>query len=190
VAAEDGQAPVEKSAAGNEARAGLARRAAVLQVQRDAIRAGCEAAFLQLRSAAPSEAEALRDELHRLNEALAETVGRLAALPWEGAGPELELGAILNEATEATGQVGLGQLTSARSALASGDLGPVAEILAEVQALNVLPADRAARIAYGQGLIAEAAQRWQEAGALRAGRTAGPRSWQPAEGPGAGLPDG
>ena len=148
---------------GEEARAGLQRRGAVLQMQRDAIRAGCEAVFVQLRTAEPTEAEALRGELSRLNAALAETVQRLAGLPWGDVRPELELGAILNEVIGTTGLVGPDRLTPARSALASGDMGPVAEILAEVQAQNVLPADQAARLAYGQGLIAEAALRWQDA---------------------------
>lgn len=151
------------SAGGEDARTGLQRRVAVLQMQRDAIRAGCEAVFVQLRSTPASEAEALRSELQRLNLALAETVRRLAGLPWDNARPELELGAILNAVAGATGLLGLGRLTSARSALASGDLGPVAEILAEMQTLNVLPADQAARLAYGQGLIAEAALRWPDA---------------------------
>ena len=132
-------------------------------MRRDAIRAGCEAVFVQLRSTPASEAEALRSELARLHRALEETQRRLAYLPWEDAGPEGELGAVLDAAAGSIGLVGLGRLTSAKAALASGDLAPVAEILAEVQALNVLPADQAARLAYGQGLIAESALRWQDA---------------------------
>lgn len=164
MAAQDRQAaPAETSAKGDPAGAGFARRSAALQMQRDAIRAGCEAIFVRLRTAPPTETEALRDELARLHRGLGETVRRLADLPWDEAGPEVELGAILEEATAATGLVGLGRLTAARSALASGDLAPAGEILAEVQALNILPADRGARLAYGQGLIAEAALRWQDA---------------------------
>lgn len=164
VAAEDGQVdPAQRAAAGDDPRAALSRRRATLQTQRDAIRAGCEAVFVRLRTAQPVESDALRAELQRLHLALAETVRRLAYLPWDDTRPELELGAILNEATGSTGLVGLGRVTAARSALASGDLGPVAEILAEVQALNILPADQAARLAYGQGMIAEVALRWQDA---------------------------
>lgn len=135
----------------------------MLQAQRDALRAHCEDIFVRLRSASPAEAAPLRDALAGLHLALGETVRRLAGLPWEDSGPEVELAGILGEATGVTGLVGLGRLTRAQAALALGDPGPAGEVMAELQALNIVPADRAARLAYGQGLIAEAALRWQEA---------------------------
>ena len=128
-----------------------------------ALQAECEAAFQRLQTTVPDKTEAARGELAGLHSAIGEVVQRLAYLPWDGPGPEAELSRILTEATGASGLVGLGRLAEAKAALAAGDLGPAGEIFAEVQSLNAGPADRTARLAFAQGLIAEAAMHWPEA---------------------------
>lgn len=141
----------------------LSQREVTLRRQLAALQAGCEAAFQGLRAVVPAEAEAARGELADLHQAIAEVVQRLAYLPWDNEGPEAELGEILAEAAAASGLVGLGRLTDAKAALANGDLRPAGEVFAELQALNAGPADRTARLAFGQGLIAEAVMRWPDA---------------------------
>lgn len=137
-----------------------------LAARRDALLAECEAIFLALRDASPAEAEPLRRDLGQAQEALDETLQRLACLPWDEAevlAARSERLQILAEAALASGHVGLGRLTEATAALVAGDGRPAEAMLAELQAMNTGPADQAARLALAQGLIAEEAMRWSDA---------------------------
>ncbi len=130
------------------------------------LRDQCERLFVQLRSADPVTAEALRADLAVAHDALIATVHQIANQPWEGharAERLAEIGQALGEAARKPGQVGVVRLTEAMAALRDGASGPAAEVLAELAAASTLPADEAARLAFAQGQIAEAALRWHEA---------------------------
>lgn len=163
MAAQDQTAAQAQGALSGLPEALLDRRAAALTAQRAALLAQCEAVFLRLRDASSDQAAALRDELAGLHRALEETVARLAGLAWDTSAPEAELAQILADTAGTSGLVGLGRLSDAAAALAEGDLGPAGTIFAELSALNTGPADRTARLAFAQGLIAEAALQWPEA---------------------------
>jgi tetratricopeptide (TPR) repeat protein len=140
--------------------------AAQLAARETVLRDQCETLFVQLRTADPVTAEALRADLALANGGLMATVQQIANQPWEAfvrAERLAEIGQTLAEAAQGPGQVGLVRLTEAVAALRSGAAGPAAEILAELSAQNAAPAEQAARLAFAQGLIAEAALRWPEA---------------------------
>lgn len=163
MAAQDQQAAQTPGAASGMAKATLSRHESTLRAQLAALQSRCEAAFHQLRDAPAAEAVALRAELSGLHLAIGETVRRLAQLPWEGAGSEADLSEILTKTAGTSGLVGLGRLAEAQAALAMGELGAADDIFAELLALNAGPADQTARLAFAQGLIAEAAMRWPDA---------------------------
>jgi tetratricopeptide (TPR) repeat protein len=143
-----------------------ATREWALSARRTALVAECEALFQQIREVRQADATALRDQMARLHDDLIETVRQQANLDWDGAEAQSRqetLARILSEAAEGSGLVGLGRLAMARSALATGNAGPADDIFAELAALNTGPADRAARLAFARGLIADAALRWPDA---------------------------
>ncbi|WP_149588864.1 tetratricopeptide repeat protein [Tabrizicola flagellatus] len=133
--------------------------AAALAARADALRADCEALFLDLREADATEAEGLRQKLASAHAALDEVLDRMAGLAWEDDGQAdhlVEIDGVLAGVATA-GVVGLGRLAEARAALAEGDPARADRVLAELAALNTGPADVLARIAFARGLIAEAA---------------------------------
>jgi tetratricopeptide (TPR) repeat protein len=139
---------------------------AALAAREAALRGDCETHFLQLRTADPTTSEPLRAALAAAHRALIATVQERANQPWDGiatAGRLAEIGQTLSEAARNAGQIGLGRLSDAMAALRVGRTGPAETILAELSALNTAPADEAARLAFAQGLIAEAALHWPEA---------------------------
>jgi tetratricopeptide (TPR) repeat protein len=144
--------------------AALTRREAHLRSERAALQSGCEEAFLRLRNASSAETVALRRELADLHLSLGEIVQKLSYLPWDSAGPEHDLARILTEVVAPTGQIASGRIAKATAALDNGHLEQAEMVLTDLQALNIVPADQAARLAFGLGLIAEAEQRpWDAA---------------------------
>ncbi len=141
----------------------LTAHSAALAARRSALILECETLFQQALDTPPAEAGSLREALAQQHRALGETVWRLESLTWDDAGPEAELTDILADFAEDAGTPGLARLTAAKAALAAGDLEPAGAIFAELAALNAGPADRAARLAFAQGLIAEAAFIWSDA---------------------------
>ncbi len=128
--------------------------------------AACDAAFLKLRDAPAEAASALRADLARLHRDLSETLQRLANLRWEDTAPtalQADLADLLTMAAGPGSVVGLARISEAKTALTAGSLVPAEQIFAELAALHTGPADQAARLAFAQGLIAEAAMRWQDA---------------------------
>jgi tetratricopeptide (TPR) repeat protein len=139
---------------------------AALAAREAALRDECEALFLKLRTADPAASEPLRTALAAVHCALIATVHESANQPWHGVATAerlAEIGQTLSEVSRNVGQTGLGRLSDAMAALQTGNTGPAETILAERSALNTGPADEAARLAFAQGLIAEAALRWPDA---------------------------
>lgn len=140
--------------------------AAVLRARQAELREDCDALFLQLREDDPEDAADLRADLDRKHRALIATINEIAGLPWDGghaADRQAEIGQVMVEAVQSLGRVGLVHLSEAVDALRAGDAGPADQVLTDLVALNSGPADLAARLAFAQGLIAEAALRWPEA---------------------------
>ncbi|MCU0905397.1 MAG: hypothetical protein MUE83_16245, partial [Tabrizicola sp.] len=143
-----------------------ATREREMLARHQALSAACEAAFHHLRDAPAEDADALRADLARLHRELSETLRRLANLRWEEEGPaalQADLANILTEVAGTGDTVGLARVADATAALAAGDFDPAGQIFADLAALNMGPADRTARLAFAQGLIAEAALRWADA---------------------------
>ena len=141
-------------------------RGTALAAREVVLRDRCELLFVQLRTADPATSEGLRADLAEAQRALIATVQQIASQPWDAvatADRVAEIGQTLSDAAHSLGQIGLVRLSEALAALRGGSGAPADEILAELAALNTAPADQAARIAFAQGLIAEAALRWSDA---------------------------
>lgn len=138
---------------------------AALDARERALRDRCELLFVELRSTDPATSEALRAELSEQNKALVATVHEIADLPWDDAITVRQsvIAATVNEAVHALGQVKSARLIEALAALQAGSAAPVDDILRMLSTLNTAPADLAARLAFAQGLIAEAALCWTDA---------------------------
>jgi tetratricopeptide (TPR) repeat protein len=145
--------------------AGHDPRGATLAAREVVLRDRCELLFVQLRSADPATSEILRAELAEANRALVATVWQIANLPWDAAfAPRLSrIVVTLTEAAQTLGQVNPTRLAEALAALQAGSAAPADDILTELSTPNTAPAGLAARMAYAQGLIAEAALRWADA---------------------------
>lgn len=141
-------------------------REAALAAREVLLRDRCEALFVQLRTADPATSETLRDDLAKAHRALIATVQQISSQPWDAAATAerlSEIGQTLTDAVRGLGGIGLARLSQAMAALRTGSAAHADEILAELSAQNTAPADHAARIAFAQGLIAEAALRWPDA---------------------------
>jgi tetratricopeptide (TPR) repeat protein len=137
-----------------------------LRARRAELREACDALFLQLREEDAGDDPDLRADLDQKHRALIATIQQIAGLPWDAAlaaDRVEEIAEVMVQAVEVLGHVGPGQLSDAVGALRAGDMGPAETVLADLAALNTAPADLAGRLAFAQGLIAEAALRWPEA---------------------------
>jgi tetratricopeptide (TPR) repeat protein len=144
----------------------MQQREQMLADRRAALLADCEGIFLRLQSADGDAAMALRDDLERGHQQVAEYDRRLANLADDIAdylGQRAEIDQLLANAAMTTGFLALGRLSDARASLEAGDYSLADQIFAELAAMNSGPADQAAGLAYGQGLVAEEEVRWSDA---------------------------
>ena len=162
--------PVSDSLATKAASPDLARliqhREQMLADRRAALLADCEGIFRSLQSADGDAAMALRDDLARGHQQVTEYDRRLASLADDIAGywdQRAEIDRLLSDAATTTGFLALSRLSDARASLEAGDYSPADQIFAELAAMNSGPADQAAGLAYGQGLVAEEEVRWPDA---------------------------
>jgi tetratricopeptide (TPR) repeat protein len=142
----------------------LTRREAALAAKHGAALLACDQIFHRFQ--AGEDGAVLRAELAVWHDRVAELDRRRADVTRDMAEHFRtcqRLSDLLAEAATSTGQTGLGRFAAAAAAVHTGDFGPAEVILAACADRNTAPADEAARLAFGRGLIAEEDMRWTDA---------------------------